>query len=239
MPSGSTLQTHASSSFLLYFNSSSLLNLHVSSTTILSAMIRLPNSVLALGSRDLVDYEERRQERELENVKQQFARFEIGAADGPKLGRSRQNQDSLNASESFETGALQSPNATTYGHSWAGDGYAEPLYPIFVGSDSSESNFSRVASPENLPQISSEVQRAPSPPKDGFHYGGYIESPVQHSSDNTPHRSSPFCKFSTPTLRNRTWTHGISVPEDVSTPQSLLPPSSRVSNSPSNFYQTP
>ena len=54
-------------------------------------MIRLQASIIVLGSRDLVEYEERRQQREVENVKEQFARFEIGVVKGPTFGRLTEN----------------------------------------------------------------------------------------------------------------------------------------------------
>jgi hypothetical protein len=45
----------------------------------------------------------------------------------------------------------------------------------------------RVASLENVSQVSVEIQQpSSSPPKDGFHYGGFISAPC---------RSSPFGEF--------------------------------------------
>jgi hypothetical protein len=32
-----------------------------------------------------------------------------------------------------------------------------------------------------------------SPSKDDFHYGGFIETPVQFSSNDSPRKYSPFC----------------------------------------------
>jgi hypothetical protein len=125
-------------------------------------MIRLPPSVICLAPSDLLDYEDRRQQRELENVKQQFARFKVGAQDGSKFRR-------LSHTSQYDLPIRYS----------SGRG---PLNPTFGGADSSEDRsglLSRVASPEN---ISLEVQQ--SPPKDSFHHGSFIESP--------PPRSSPF-----------------------------------------------
>lgn len=141
-------------------------------------MIRLSPSVICLAPSDLLEYEGRRQQRELESVKRQFARFETDAQHGPKFGRSHK-------SESPNELPIQPPS---------GDG---PYYPNFEGADSSgdQSGVSRVASPEN---ITLEVQQSSSPPKDAFHYSGFINSLTQYSTDNTPHRSSPFGKYPPP-----------------------------------------
>lgn len=163
-------------------------------------MIRLPPSLLTLGPRDLLEYQERRKQRELEKVKRQFARFEIGGVDGPNFGHSRKFQTSsdeyVNASELLR----ESPEAAVHDHSLAGgNGYEEPRYCILGGPPSSKDQSSLrsdVASPENVSQVSLEGQQSSSPPKDGFHYGGFIES-------QSLRRSSPFA------------------PEDVSTPQNL------------------
>ena len=168
-------------------------------------MIRLEPSVICLAPSDLLDYEDRRKERELQSVKTQFARFEIGAAEGPKFGRYQKRQAS--STESFHTVEALRPGVQfphTLDHSLAGDGYGEPRqYPIFAGppsSDDRSSPPSRVTSPENFSQISFEVQQSSSPPKDGFHYGGFV--PSHHSTERTLNRSSPFGKS-----RTRSSTH--------------------------------
>ena len=134
-------------------------------------MIRLPPSVICLAPSDLLDYEDRCQQRELENAKQQFARFEVGAQDGSKLRR-------LTHTSQYDLPIRYS----------SGQG---PLNPTFGGADSSEDQsglLSRVASPEN---ISLEVQQ--SPRKDSFHYGGFVESPSPRSS---PFGMCPIYKIS-------------------------------------------
>ncbi|KAG0651467.1 hypothetical protein D0Z07_1919 [Hyphodiscus hymeniophilus] len=161
-------------------------------------MIRLPPSLLTLGPPELVEYEERRQKRELENIKRQFDQFEIGAAEGPKFGCPKKipsSDELVNASETSK----QSTQLRTAGHHLAGgDGYEEPRHPIFAGPPSSDQSSVRsdVASPENHSQACLELQQSPSSPKEEFYYGGFIPS-------RSPHRSSPFA------------------PDDVSTPQNL------------------
>ena len=147
-----------------------------------------------------MEYEERRQHRELENVKKKFARFEIGAVNGPTFSRSGKSQTSsdeyVNTSETFP----QSPKSTTLDNGLAGgDGYEEPRYSFFASPASIEDHSSvrsDVTSAENLSQVSVEVQHSPSPPKEEFHYGGFIQS-------RSFRRSSPF------------------VPEDISRPRTL------------------
>jgi hypothetical protein len=143
-----------------------------------------------------VEYQERRQQRETEKVKQKFGRFEIGSVDGPNFGRFTKFQSSDSAANASGTDALLA-HTQAHDRSLGGDGYEELQYPIFQGPPTSpdqSSIRSALASPENASQFSVDEQPSSSPPKDGFHYGGFNES-------RSPHRSSPFA------------------PEDISTPQ--------------------
>ena len=160
-------------------------------------MIRLPPSLLTLGPRDLVEYQGRRQQRELEKIKQQFARFEIGSVDGPSVGQFPKFQSFDSAANASGTDALLSNPAAHDRSLTVGNGYQELRYPIFEGPPSLEDQASLrsdAVSPENASRLSLEEQQSSSPPEHGFHYGGFIES-------RSPRRSSPF------------------TPEDVSTPQ--------------------
>jgi hypothetical protein len=151
-------------------------------------MIRLPTSLLTLGRRDLLEYEERRQQRELETVKRQFAHFEIGAIDGSNFGRSTKIQtssdESFQAPETFKGGLLRSPNDAALVHSLAGGDYGEPQYVRFADLPSSQDQspvISQAASPENVSQVSLEVQQSSVPPRDGSQCSGFIESPQRSS----------------------------------------------------------
>lgn len=125
-------------------------------------MIRLPPSVICLAPSDLLDYEDRRQQRELEDVKLQFARYKVGAQQGSKFRRSSHvSQYDLPIRYSSAQG---------------------PLNATFGGADSSEDQSGLLSRVESLENFSLEVQQ--SPPKDSFHYGGFVES-------SSP-RSSPF-----------------------------------------------
>lgn len=185
------------------FSDADLFNSDVySPLDILLAMIRLEPSVISLAPSDLLDYEDHSKERELQDFKKQFACFEIGADEGPKFGRYRKHQasskGSFNAFESLGNGVQ---SLYTLGHALAGDGHGEPRqYHIFAGppsSDEPSSLPSRVTSPENFSQMSIEVQQPSPPPKDGFHYGGFVESSNHHSTEDTLNRSSPFGKSRT------------------------------------------
>ena len=178
-------------------------------------MIRQPASLLILGPRDLDDYDNRRKYRELENIQQRFSQFEVGVGEGLKFERFWRSQHTLpeqsfNTSERLsddKTEDVDSLNVSPFDQSLAADGFSELPYLILAGPDSSED--SRIVSPENVSYISVEIQPPSSSlSKDGFHY--------------TPHGSSPFGEFLLP-FHTKTLAHSRPAPEDISTPQNLIP----------------
>jgi hypothetical protein len=179
-------------------------------------MIRLPPSTVILGRSDLKDFEERRQQRlrdiETENINQEFARFAVGAPEGPTFshyGGGREGSEGekgfdgnlsagiLNLRAAFPTGSP--PTASRRGH-------AETRSSDEVNSATAvkDGNSSMAASLPDGEYDSVVWEPSPenavlgqhplsSPSKDDVHYGGFIESPVQFSSNDSSRKYSPFC----------------------------------------------
>jgi hypothetical protein len=160
-------------------------------------MIRLPPSTIILGRSDLKDFEKRRQQRlrdiETENINQEFARFAVGAPEAPTFSqyggeRESSNGDGekgfdgnlsaglLNLRAAFPIGSP--PTASRRGH-------AETRSSDEVNSATATQDGNSIAVLGQHPSSS--------PSKDDFHYGGFIETPVQFSSNDSSRKYSPFC----------------------------------------------
>jgi hypothetical protein len=172
-------------------------------------MIRLPPSTIILGRSDLKDCEKRRQQRlrdiETENINQEFARFAVGAPEGPTFRQYRGERESSDGEKGFD-GNLRTAFPTGSPPTASRRGHAETRSSDDVNSATAvEDGNSSIAvslpdgeynsaawepSPENavLGQHPSS-----SPSKDDFHYGGFIETPVQFSSNDSCRKYSPFC----------------------------------------------
>jgi hypothetical protein len=177
-------------------------------------MIRFPPTAIVLGRSDLQEFDRRQKLREVEaeteTVKQQFAGFEVGGHDGPsfadpkKLRRGTREMETVRthdrAERSTHTRALtlQIITNSSVFNSESGE---EPSSSMSSTADAGESTVTdppvdehsyvsiRVdVSPEN---VAFGIDRASSPLKDDFYFGGFTESPTQCTADNTP-RSSLF-----------------------------------------------
>jgi hypothetical protein len=152
-----------------------------------AVMIRLPPSLLTLGPRDLVEFEERRQQRGWKKSPQHVSRFDIGDdVSGPNFCNSRKMRtNSDESSDEYKT-FIHSPKARPNDSLTGSDGYEELQYPLSadLASEDQSSVRSNVTSPENASLVSPEVQPFSSP-KDVFRYGDFDES-------QTPPHSLPF-----------------------------------------------
>jgi hypothetical protein len=202
-----------------YYHCCTIVQNDVVSTTIHHAhtvMIRLPPSTIILGRSDLKGFERRRQQRlrdiETENINQEFARFAVGAPEGPtfsQYGGERESSDGekgldgnlsaglLNLRTAFPAGSP--PTASRRGHAETRSSDEVNSATAVEDGNSSisvslpDGEYNSVVwepSPENavLGQHPSS-----SPSKDDFHYGGFIETPVQFSSYDSSRKYSPFC----------------------------------------------
>jgi hypothetical protein len=181
-------------------------------------MIRLPPSTIILGRSDLKDFEKRRQQRlrniETENINQEFARFAVGAPEGPtfrQYGGEREDLDgekTFNGDDNLSAGLLNLRAAFPTGSPSTASrrGHAETRSSDEVNSTTSVedgNSFIAVSLPDDeynsvvwAPSPGNAVlgQHPPSSPsKDDFHYGGFIETPVQFSSIDLSRKYSRFC----------------------------------------------
>jgi hypothetical protein len=181
-------------------------------------MIRLPPSTIILGRSDLKDFDKRRQQRlqdiEAENINQEFARFAVGAPEGPtfrQYGGEREDSDGekgFNGDVNLSAGLLNCRAAFPIGSPPIASrrGHAKTRSSDEVNSTTTvEDENSSIAvslpddeydsvvwepSPENAALGQHPLS---SPSKDDFHYGGFIETPVQFSSIDSSRKYSPFC----------------------------------------------
>ncbi|KAE9380496.1 hypothetical protein N431DRAFT_552648 [Stipitochalara longipes BDJ] len=203
------------------------------------AMIRSPPSTIILGRGDLREFERRRQRhQEVDVLNRDFSRFAVDAPDESTLASS-QNQDTR---ETVAEGELQSlqvgdglvadyqdqpvvlqtkvpqkshritshPEHDEYGphHSPMSSSITAVEVPIVIDL---EDEHGYVAIGSENPTCDSQWSLTPW--KHDFYYGGFVESPVNRSSDDTANMSSSL------------------IPNDISTPQNnRLPDISRPRN---------
>jgi hypothetical protein len=175
-------------------------------------MIRLPSTTIVLGPSDIRDFHERRRLRKAmeaeQSMNQQLARFALHSHDGPCFEGYEQYRGGLHemATHPMEARAIEEDNfrCLTLQASLS----MESVQRAFSGQeDSSQSvvndgylTFTNLPEegyvtigfavfPENT---TSQTQQSGSPSKDEFHYGGFMERPIDRNVDG----SSPFGRYS-------------------------------------------
>jgi hypothetical protein len=178
-------------------------------------MIRLPPTTLVLGRSDLKDFDRHQRRRkvleaqdrkasEAEFVKQELARYAVGAHDGSSFGSRDQMAPGV-ARASPEDRELHScvltiqtvPSHELYRTNTeikqeeSQDSRVVDDFPAIMGLPLAEHGYVSAGvelSPENS---TFESRQSSSPSKDDFHYGGFVQSLSQDTTDLFQ-RSSPF-----------------------------------------------
>jgi len=173
-------------------------------------MIRLPSSAIVLGRSDLREFERRRQRyHEVEALNQEFSRFAVAAPDGPPFTHS-QNQYNRDVAAEGELQSLQA------GDGLVADSQAQPLAvhkPVRITSQLEHDEYGRppshISSSNTVDETpraidlddehgyvtigsenpAREFQRMPTPSKNDFYYGGFVERPTEDYSDEAANLS--------------------------------------------------
>lgn len=180
-------------------------------------MIRLPPTTIVLGRSDLREFERRRQRRrDVEILNQEYSRFAVSAPGGPTF-QIQHAQDVAFGVEPQKQQTRDGQNADFQGQPLN----LQTSVPLSVqiasnleheASGAPSSSKSSSTTEDECPTITDlqdehgyvcvasenpvrDSQRSPSPSKDDFYYGGFVESPSEQTLDNTPNRSSPFGKL--------------------------------------------
>lgn len=144
-------------------------------------MIRLPLSSIILGPSDLKEFEGRQNRLEalkaLEDEQGQSSRYGAGAQDEPNNEFLRQFATCY--AEQHQTLTKQemkppTPNGVTINSLY---GLRTPSSPVLSTKTNGEEDYTSISLSSSPQSLIAELPRPPSPPKDEFHYGGFIEHP--------------------------------------------------------------
>jgi hypothetical protein len=218
-------------------------------------MIRLPPTTIVMGRSDLGEFERRRQHRqEVEILNENFARFAVGAPDGPAFALL---QDPRTQGTAVGVGQRKAQTrdgpVTHYHHRPLALQTSVAQRPIRIAQNLEHDEYEAPGSPKSLSTTADECptgtdledehdyvtvgyenptrdsQWSPAPPKDDFYYGGFVESPFDRTWNNTPDRPSSFDTL--PSSENISALVDWTAPDDISTPQNVqLPNTNRLRN---------
>ena len=171
-------------------------------------MIRLPPTAILLGRCDLKEFDRRQKlrdiESETETVKQEFARFEVGDHDGPSFACQKKPRTTPTENETHnkydrdESSSHIRPLTLQIAGSSGLDSQSrdEPSPSILPTPDNEETtaahpsvdehNYVSIEVDGSSENVAVKIERASSPSKDDFYFGGFTESPMQRTTDNTP-----------------------------------------------------
>jgi hypothetical protein len=215
-------------------------------------MIRLPPTTIIMGRTDLREFERRRQRRpEVEILSEDFSRFAVGGPKGPAFAplQSQRTQE-IAVEVGPRKPQTRDGQVTDYQDRPLALQTSVPHRPVRIAPNLEHHEYEAPSSPKSSNTTADECptgtdledghgyvtigsenpsrdpQCSPTPSKDDFYYGGFVESPTDRPSTNTRDRSSSFGKlcFS----ENRYTLIYCAASADISTPQNVrLPDTNR------------
>lgn len=170
-------------------------------------MIRLPPTTILLGRSDLKEFDRRRKRRDIQSeteaVNQEFGRLEVGGLDDPSFAYQEEPRSGPQKIKTHNSCRLaeRSSHVRSFTLQIVGssgldsESNEKPKSPVSLASDDEEIAFSDLpvdehncmsigvnGSPEN---VSVGIEQSSSSSKDDFYFGGFTESPMQRTTDNT------------------------------------------------------